>query len=254
CRIPTDGDCGKPRKKLYWHDSKVFRISLYDMNKLLEVTDDIDGINKKQKYKSAKIIPELTTYCATNVSWKEAGPLVLSHLYIRGIDPEDIQVCLSDGCEHILQGIFIPLFPNSLHILDYYHMSEGLHGCLKSLNLHDKKISNQLKEYLWEGQIETLTDDLKEIQLKTGFPVKGEKRNPDKPEVKLDNLIKNLIDNKERFRYKEYKDRKYPIGSGSIESAVKLFGKRIKGTEKQWNEEGGESILLTIRLMWQEFL
>ncbi len=28
-----------------------------------------------------------------------------------------------------------------------------------------------------------------------------------------------------------------------MDSAVKLFGKRIKETEKQWNNEGGESIL-----------
>ncbi len=240
--IPPNGEYEKPRKNLYWHENKVFRISIYDKNKLIEVSDDVDGIDIKQKYKSAKIIPELSTYGATNVSWKNTAPLIFSHLYIRGINPEDVQLCLSDGSDHIMDGIFTPLFPNTLCILDYYHKSEALHSCLKSLDLNDMRINNRLKKYLWEGQIETLIDNLKEIQLKVGLPVKG-KRKPEKPEVKLDNLINHLTKNKERLRYKEYRDRKYPIGSGSIESAVKLFGKRIKGTEKQWNEKGGERIL-----------
>jgi transposase len=240
--IPPNGEFKKAKKRLYWHENKVFRISIYDKNTLIEVTGDIDGMNKKQKYKSAKIIPELTTYGATNESWKDTGPLILSHLYMRGIDPKDVQLCLSDGSEHIMEGIFTPVFPKALHIMDYYHKSEALHSCLKSLDLNDKKINNQLTKYLWEGRIETLVKNLKEIQLQVGLPVKG-KRNPAKPEVKLDNLINHLNSNKDRLRYKEYRDLKYPIGSGSIESAVKLFGKRIKGTEKQWNEEGGESIL-----------
>ena len=83
---------------------------------------------------------------------------------------------------------------------------------------------------------------LKKIQLKVGKPGKG-KRNTDDPKVMLDNFINHLSENKDRLQYKKYRENKYPIGSGSVESAVKLFGKRIKGTEKQWNENGGESIL-----------
>jgi transposase len=240
--IPPNGEYEKAKKRLYWHENKVFRISIYDKNTLVEITDDIDGMNKKQKYKSAKIIPELTTYGATNVKWKDTGPLIFSHLYIRGIDPEDVQLCISDGSDHIINGVFKSVFPKAVHIIDYYHKSEALHSCLKSIALNDKKINNQLTKYLWEGQIETLIKNLKEIQLKVGFPEKG-KRNPEKPEVKLDNLINHFTNNKDSLRYKEYREQKYPIGSGCIESAVKLFGKRIKGTEKQWNEEGGESIL-----------
>jgi len=46
------------------------------------LSDDIDGVDRKQKYKCAKIIPELTVYAATNVSWKESANLLHSHLYI----------------------------------------------------------------------------------------------------------------------------------------------------------------------------
>jgi hypothetical protein len=234
----------KRKKNVQWHENKVFRISIYDKKDLVAISDDIDGVDRKQKYKCAKIIPELTVYAATNVSWKESANLLHSHLYMIGIAPDDVDFCLSDGSDHILNGVFLPLFPKKLYILDYYHKSEALHSCLKSLGLNDdKEINSKLKKFLWEGKIENIIKRLKKIQLEVGFPKQDKKRNVEDPKVKLDNLINHLDNNKERLRYKEYRDKNYPIGSGSIESAVKLFGKRIKGTEKQWNEDGGESIL-----------
>ena len=101
---------------------------------------------------------------------------------------------------------------------------------------------SRFKNYLWEGKISNLIKDLRKIQERVGKPSKG-KRNPADPKVKLDNLINHLIKNKERLKFKFYRKKGYPIGSGSVESAVKLFGKRIKGTEKQWNGDGGEAIL-----------
>lgn len=82
--------------------------------------------------------------------------------------------------------------------------------------------------------------NLREIQSEVGRPDKG-KRKTDDPKVVLDNFINHLNENKGRLQYKKYRSFQYPIGSGSIESAVKLFGKRIKGTEKQWSD--GEAIL-----------
>jgi hypothetical protein len=241
--IPNDED-QKRKKNVQWHENKVFRISIYDKKSLVDLSDDIDGLNQNQKYKCAQIVPERTVYGATNVSWKESACLVHSHLYMIGIDLEDVDFCLSDGSDHILNGVFLTLFPKKLHILDYYHKSEALHSCLKSLGLHDnKEINNKLKKFLWEGKIEDIIRRLKKLQLEIGFPDKEKKRDAENPKVKLDNLINHLDSNKERLRYKKYRDMNYPIGSGSIESAVKLFGKRIKGTEKQWNEDGGESIL-----------
>ena len=43
--------------------------------------------------------------------------------------------------------------------------------------------------------------------------------------------------------YPRYRAKGWPIGSGVTESGVKLFNKRVKGTEQFWNEEGAETIL-----------
>jgi transposase len=240
--IPPYNGTLKGKKRIYWHENKVFRISIYDKVNLVEISDDFNKIDNKKHYESAKMISGLTTYGATNVSWKEANGLIKSHLYIRGIQPQDIDVCISDGSEHIMREIFVPIFPKATHILDYYHKTEALNACIKSIGLGESKIEKDLKDYLWEGKIEDLIKELMKIQITVGKP-STEKRNQQDPKVKLDNFIKHLTENKERLMYNYFRKQKYPIGSGSAESAVKLFGKRIKGTEKQWNKKGGEAIL-----------
>ena len=240
--IPPENENSKSKKILKWHENKVFRISIYDKSSWIDMPEEINATNGKAVYKSARIISGLTTYAATNGNWKETVPLVVSHLYARGIKLENVQLCISDGSEHIMREVFQPLFPNATHILDYYHKAEALHECIKIADKINTQYENKMKKYLWEGAINKLINELKLMQPSVGFPLK-EKRNSDNPKVKFDNFIKHLEKNKDRINYSEFKKQGYPIGSGSIESAVKLFNKRVKGTEKQWNEEGGEAIL-----------
>jgi hypothetical protein len=46
-----------------------------------------------------------------------------------------------------------------------------------------------------------------------------------------------------QMRYAEYRRLGLPITSSYVESAVKQFNQRVKGTEKFWSEEGAEAIL-----------
>lgn len=241
--IPLEEEGLKRKKKFYWHENKVFRISIYDKQILHEIENDSNSVTKKKKYQSMKIISNLTTYAATNEKWKDSVGLVESHLYMRGIKPADVQLCLSDGSEHIEREIFEPLFPKATHILDYYHKTEALHECMKISGKNETKMAKDLQDYLWEGEIDLLLKSLKKIQSEIGLPKVGKKRNPEDPKVKFDCFINHIEKNSHRLQYQEYKKRRYPIGSGSIESAVKLFGKRIKGTEKQWGDKGAEAIL-----------
>ena len=43
--------------------------------------------------------------------------------------------------------------------------------------------------------------------------------------------------------YPAYRARGWPIGSGITQSGVKLFGKRVKGTEQFWNVRAAEAIM-----------
>ncbi len=49
--------------------------------------------------------------------------------------------------------------------------------------------------------------------------------------------------NQERMDYPLYRQRGLPWTSSHVESTVKLFNRRVKGTEKFWSETGSETIL-----------
>ena len=52
-----------------------------------------------------------------------------------------------------------------------------------------------------------------------------------------------LRNNNDRMRYDEYRKAGLPMTSSHMESTVKMFNRRVKGTEKFWSEEGAEAIL-----------
>ena len=48
---------------------------------------------------------------------------------------------------------------------------------------------------------------------------------------------------KGRMNYGEYRKAGLPIMSSVMESTVKQIGRRVKGTEKFWSEEGVEAVM-----------
>ena len=46
-----------------------------------------------------------------------------------------------------------------------------------------------------------------------------------------------------QMQYAEYRRLGLPMTSSYVESAVKQFNRRVKGTEKFWSEEGVEALL-----------
>ena len=46
-----------------------------------------------------------------------------------------------------------------------------------------------------------------------------------------------------RMCYPDYRMAGLPLTSSHMEPTVKLFNRRVKGTEKFWSEEGAEAIL-----------
>jgi hypothetical protein len=56
--------------------------------------------------------------------------------------------------------------------------------------------------------------------------------------------INYYLKNRDRMRYKEYRDKGYPIGSGIVEGACKfVIGKRFKGSGMRWKKVDNEKVL-----------
>lgn len=59
--------------------------------------------------------------------------------------------------------------------------------------------------------------------------------------TELEDVI--LAVDQQQMQYAEYRRLGLPITSSYVESAVKQFNQRVKGTEKFWSERGAEAIL-----------
>jgi hypothetical protein len=94
---------------------------------------------------------------------------------------------------------------------------------------------------VWSGRVEKVIEALAARQSELGEPEKGDKENS--PRRVVAEALTYLRNNKERMRYDSYRKAGLPITSSHMESTVKLFNRRLKGTEKFWSEQGAESIL-----------
>jgi hypothetical protein len=129
---------------------------------------------------------------------------------------------------------------NAKQILDYTHAKQNINIVKKiisdALNLTDKegrKLSKQIRELLWDGDINGIADLVKE-------KLAGKRKAPKVALKKLDDYFGEHA----RFQYKTFRDNGLPTGSGTVESAIRrVINLRIKGTGLFWKREHAENII-----------
>jgi hypothetical protein len=141
-------------------------------------------------------------------------------------------VFLSDGAVWIKNWIE-DAFPQAVSILDYYHVCEHLHEfsiTLFSDKAKEKKWTDKQKEYLLEGKVAAVINNIKRIGKNT---------------KEAEQLINYYSNNISRMRYPEYTKMGCGIiGSGAIESAHRtLVQERMKQSGQRWSWEGAQHML-----------
>lgn len=126
------------------------------------------------------------------------------------------------------------LFPDAVQILDFYHFSENVHEYAKAVHPENeimrKKWTNQVIDFVTSGKIQEAVKFVEKYTL----------TNQPNGIVNLPLYISNNI---ERIDYKYFKDNKYYIGSGAIESGNKtVIQKRMKQSGMRWGLSGGQYI------------
>lgn len=223
-----------------WREDKVLTITSYRCGK--------PGL--KDGEKEGRPTPLVSTYLATMGNSNVFGELVRLESERRGVRQARRVLVLGDGGEWI-DTIHLLLFARHIRIVDYYHALEHLCEVARVLFPQDmarqKRLAGMLEDWLWKGKIEEVIRQLRELAQGLG-PVE-ETDGPDHPRRVLSQNVGYFEKHMEHMRYAEYRKRGWPIGSGTVESGVKLFNKRVKGTEQFWHEEGVEPIL-ALRAMW----
>ena len=188
--------------------------------------------------------PLVTTYVATMSKTEAFGKLVSVEAERRGKRQARTVLVMGDG------GNWIdPLSERErLHdqrIVDYYHAAEHLYEAARAALGKDAPeamvLAQQLKDHLWDGQVDQVIATLKTHTERLG--PSQESDGPDHPRRVLANNVGYFQTHRCHMDYPTYRAKGWPIGSGVTESAVKLFNKRVKGTEQFWSVPGVESIL-----------
>ncbi len=174
--------------------------------------------------------------------------LLRSYLEQLGISAADRVLFVADGARWIWNRIGALVHGLGLkseqvyELIDFYHAVEHLGkvaGFRKSWTARQRKFwIRKHRRLLRQGQVEKVIDAVKEI-------CRG--RNSKDIRTERDYFVRNIS----RMAYARISALKLPIGSGSVESAIRrVVNLRLKGPCIFWCKENAEAILL-LRCYWK---
>ena len=219
--------------------------SRWKEDKVLTITSCLKGDGREKPPKKL-----LTTCVATMRDAHAFGELAAMEAVRRGIRNAVTVIGIHDGGNWI-DPLWEKHFGCHERILDYYHAAEHLHEVAKAAHPGDAKtagvLADDLVTLLWDGQAEPLLTKLRDLSAKAGEPTENDPAGH--PRKVLSQSVGYIEKHRHHIDYPAYRQNGWPIGSGITESGVKLFGKRVKGTEQFWNVKGAEAIL-ALRGKW----
>jgi hypothetical protein len=192
----------------------------------------------------------VSSYQATMRDAAALGPMARTEAERRGIRQAMEVVVIGDGGNWI-DPLCEGYFPSCPRIVDYYHAAEHLHESARAAKGEDAwgaaDLARQLKTLLYEGQVQQVIDRLQQESNGLGVPQEGD--GPQHPRRVLARDVNYFTTHARHMDYPRYRARGWPIGSGVVESGVKLMNKRVKGTEQFWRLQKVETIL-ALRCLW----
>jgi hypothetical protein len=209
-----------------WFEPRLLTISQFDENgkKIKSVSPIIDG--------SCGSLDDFFGLLKEYLSWinlEEASEIIFCADGGQGIWPRTDK--LIDEMD----------LNNAKRILDYTHAKQNISFVNKTianaLKLSDKergKLSAQIRELLWDGNINGIADLVREKLPRKRIA----------PKAAMKKLNDYFGDNS-KFQYKKISENNLPTGSGTVESAIRrVINLRIKGTGLFWKRENAENVIL----------
>lgn len=209
-----------------WFEPRLLTITQFDESgkKIKSVSPIIDG--------------------ACSASMNDFFDLLKKHLNALNLKEASEIVFCADGGNGIWQRteqlIDELALTQAKQILDYTHAKQNINlvkktltDALKLSDKESKKLAKQIRELLWSGDIQGISDLVKEKL--------GRKRKAKKTAL---NKLNGYFQEHDRFQYSTFHDNGLPTGSGTVESAIRrVINLRIKGPGLFWKREHAENIL-----------
>ena len=178
----------------------------------------------------------------SRVRWPEFGPLLARNAWAWGFFGAARKAFIGDGSDNNWT-IWRNHFSSFVPILDFIHaLSYVFAAALAGRKFAAGwSIYQQWIGWVWSGATAEVIAALAQRQLELGAPAAEEGEGS--PRQVVARALAYLQNHQEQMHYADYRRLGLPITSSYVESAVKQFNQRVKGTEKFWSEEGAEALL-----------
>jgi hypothetical protein len=193
--------------------------------------------------------PELAvrTYVASTGPSDEFGPMVAAEAQRRNFPAAAARAFLGDGSAWIW-ALQASLFPSFVPIADFLHALGHVFAAAKAAASDVEgrwELFQSWAEACWKGRVDQVIEELRTLRdVQAGLcGGDNERRSEDDPGAILVRELGYLEHNRERMDYPRYRREGLPWTTSHVESTVKIFNRRVKGTEKSWGEAGAEAIL-----------
>jgi hypothetical protein len=215
-KVEDDSDNG-------WRENKLGIV--YDSEHLREVLRTNRHGQIEPQHKILK--KEYTSYIGSVTGFKK---LFFENACRNGYGIFKDTVMISDGAQWI-SNMVLDLFPDAVHILDFYHVSEKIWDLGKLHFENDPAACHEwcrrICDAIEASEYQKVRQDI----------------------VKIESMVKSarvstyLDKNLDRIDYKYYHLKKYCIGSGAIEGSNKsVIQRRLKLSGMRWNRAPAQSV------------
>ena len=178
----------------------------------------------------------------SRVRWPDFGPILATMAWQCGFFGASRKAFVGDGSENNWT-IWRNYFSSFVPILDFIHaLSYVFAAAMAGRKFAEGwSIYEQWIRWVWSGEVAQVIAALAQRQLELGTPQEEDEETSSRQIVAQ--ALTYLQNHQSQMKYAEYRQQGLPITSSYVESAVKQFNQRVKGTEKFWSEEGAEAIL-----------
>jgi len=180
---------------------------------------------------------------ASRQSWPLFGPILATAAWLAGFAKAQRKAFVADGARAIWR-VWRARFSSYVPILDFIHVLSYVYAAAKAMGedaVAGWRLYAEWIQWVWQGRVRVVIAELEQWQQQHGKPEKGEAQTS--PRSVVNKTLRYLRNNQGKMKYDEYRKKGLPIVSSLVESMVKQIGRRVKGTEKFWGEEGAEAIL-----------
>lgn len=188
--------------------------------------------------------PLLRTAIATMGNCEQFGWLVSAEAHLRGFYGALRRAIVGDGGNWI-----VPLaqmhFHDWVQVLDFLHLLVHLYAAAQaawsSAPRRAWTLYLKLLQQAWGGQVGEVLRELERHAHRLGDP--PPKASDADPRRRLARVIHYIRENATRMDYPRYRREGLPTSSALVESLIKQFNKRVKGSEKFWIDKRAEAVL-----------